>query len=116
MDLPRWMLETQHQLAAWWSSLGPAGAYYAWLGGGIVALLAWAWFSYRLLRRLAGHRKLRGAWHSEARYLELMQLLHEDQEAGRRVLSYEEIEALRRYRYGGTVKDVIRHKGTGLIS
>lgn len=116
MDLTAWFTQAQHQALAWFSALGPDGPYYLWLGGGLLVLLVWLGIAYRLLRRLAGYRKLRGAWHSEARYRELMQLLHEDQEAGRRVLSFEEIEALRRYRYGGTVKDVIRHKGTGLLS
>lgn len=116
MDMPLWMAELYRQAQAWWVSLGPDGPYYLWLASGVAGLLVWAWISHRLIRRLCGHRKLRGTWHNEARYREIMKMLHEDQERGRRVLSYEEIEALRRYRYGGTVKDVIRHKGAGLYS
>lgn len=116
MDRSHWLAGFLQPLLQAWAALGPEGPYYLWLGGGLLVLLVWLAIAYRLLRRLAGYRKLRGAWHSEARYRELMQLLHEDQEAGRRVLSFEEIEALRRYRYGGTVKDVVRHKGTGLLS
>lgn len=101
---------------AWWDSLGPSGPYFAWVIGGVCLFAGWAWISYRILRRVAGHRILRGAWYNDAQYRQLMQLLHEDQQSGRRVLSYEEIAALRKYRYGDTVKDVIGHKGTGYFS
>ena len=116
MEFPSWMIQLHRQTLVWWVSLGPDGPYYAWLIGGALIFSIWAWVSYRILRRLTGHRKLRGAWYNDAQYRKVMQLLHEDQQAGQRVLSYEEVAALRKYRYGDTVQDVMRHKGTGYFS
>lgn len=68
-------------------------------------LLASAWIVYRLARRGLGHQWFRGRWHSAAEYDQLMQLLHEDH-LNNRVLPHEELVALRKYKYGNSVKAV----------
>jgi hypothetical protein len=100
-------------IGEWWQSLGLRGQHDLWLTIGWVALVLWAWGSYRLLRRVAGYRKFGGRWHSAAEYERLMQVLWEDQQAGKRVMSHAELQALRQFRYGGTVKPIISGKGGG---
>lgn len=112
METPALNVQWWYLIVAWWDSLDPNARLFAWMAGGVVMLALWAWLAYRVLRRVAGHRRLRGAWYNDAQYRELMQLIHEDQQSGRRVLSHEEIAALRKYRYGNTVKDIMQHKGT----
>jgi hypothetical protein len=116
MSLPNSVDDALHQIAGWRGSLGPSERYILWLGAGIIGLLVWAWVSHRVIRWLAGHKKLRGSWYSPQRYHQLMQMLHEDQAAGRRVLSFEEIAALRKYLYGNKVRDIGLHRSTGYFS
>jgi hypothetical protein len=100
-------------IGEWWHSLGLRGQHDLWLTIGWVALVFWAWGSYRLLRRLAGYRKFGGRWYTTVEYERLMQVLWEDQQAGKRVMSHSELQALRQFRYGNTVKPIISGKGGG---
>lgn len=99
-----WLDAWGQLIGDWWSSLGLRGQRDLWLSVGWVALVLWAWSSYRILRRLAGQRKFGGRWYKEAEYERLMQVLWEDQQAGKRVMSHAELQALREYRYGNTIK------------
>jgi hypothetical protein len=100
-------------IGEWWHSLGLRGQNDLWLTIGWIALVLWAWGSYRLLRRIAGYRKFGGRWYNRAEYQQLMQVLWEDQQAGKRVMSHAELQALRQFRYGNTVKPIISGKGGG---
>jgi hypothetical protein len=96
---------------SWWQSLGFRGQNDLWLTIGWVALVLWAWGSYRLLRRLAGYRRFGGRWYDRTEYERLMQVLLEDQQAGKRVLSHIELQALREFRYGKKMKPIVSGKG-----
>ncbi len=100
-------------VGGWWQSLGLRGQYDLWLTVGWVALVFWIWGSYRLLRRLAGYRKFGGRWYNASEYEKLMQVMWEDQHAGKRVMSHAELKALREYRYGKSVKPVVSGKRGG---
>ena len=100
-------------ISEWWRSLGLRGQNDLWLSIGWIALVLWAWGSYRLLRRIAGHRKFGGRWYDAGEYQRLMQVLLEDQKSGKRVLSHTEIRALREFRYGNSVKPIVSNKGGG---
>jgi hypothetical protein len=100
-------------ISEWWRSLGLRGQNDLWLSIGWIALVLWAWGSYRLLRRIAGHRKFGGRWYDAVEYQRLMEVLIEDQQAGKRVLSPAELRAVREFRYGKSVKPIISGKGGG---
>jgi hypothetical protein len=97
----------------WWQSLGFRSQNDLWLTVGWVALVLWAWGSYRLLRHLAGYRRFGGRWYDRTEYELLMQVLLEDQQAGKRVMTHIELKALREYRYGKKVKPIVANKGGG---
>lgn len=113
MDVLSWFGPVRQLLAEWWRSLGLTGQEYVWLTVGAVGLVAWAWLSYRILRRLAGHRKFGGRWYRRDEYERLIQVLWEDQQAGLRVMSHAELQAIRQYKYGKTVKPLLSGKGGG---
>jgi hypothetical protein len=108
-----WFDAWSQLIGEWWQSLGLRGQHDLWLSIGWIALVLWAWGSYRLLRRLAGFRRFGGRWHNAVEYQRLMQVLWEDQQAGKRVMSHAELKALREFRYGNTVKPIISGKGGG---
>jgi len=113
MNIPSWLNQLIQYGNASWRSLGDDGRLDVWLGAGMIGMVCWAGCAYLILRRLAGHRKFRGRWYSEAEYDRLMQVLWQDQQAGTRVMSRQELEALRRFRYGGSLKPILTGKGGG---
>lgn len=108
-----WFEAWSQLIGEWWQALGPRGQHDLWLSVGWIVLVLWAWGSYHLLRRMAGFRRFGGRWHNAAEYQRLMQVLWEDQQAGKRVMSHAELKALREFRYGKTVKPIISGKGGG---
>lgn len=84
----------------YWHFLGPAAPYYLWLAGGLLGLLLWLWLSHKFMRQLLGHRKFRGTWFTEEQLQELVNILHEDQARGRRVMHRDEILLLREWTQG----------------
>jgi len=106
-----WFAAWGQLIGQWWQSLGLRGQHDLWLTIGWVFLVLWAWGSYRLLRHLAGHRKFGGRWYKEGEYARLMQVLLEDQQAGKRVMSAAELRALREYRYGRSARPITPDRG-----
>lgn len=100
-------------IGSWWQSFGLKAQHDLWLTAGWVMLVIWVWLCYRLLRRLAGHRKFGGRWYNETEYRRLIEVLAEDQKAGQRVMSHEELRALREYKYGNSMKPILSRKGGG---
>lgn len=84
----------------YWKSLGPLGPYYLWLFSGAAGFLLWLVISYRIMRKLMGHRRFRGTWYNAHQFQQLVNILNEDQESGRRVMQHDEIELLRQWKYG----------------
>jgi hypothetical protein len=113
MDTFPWLIAPLSRLTGLWQALDGETQLAIWLAAGAVGLLLWAWASYRLLRRLAGHHRFRGRWFNGAEYQRLMQVLWEDQQQGTRVMSHAELRALRAYRYGKSVKPLLAGKGGG---
>lgn len=111
--MPVWLSQILDAVVGAWQALGDDERLYLWSAAGIVGVAIWAWSAYLILRRLAGHRKFQGRWHDEAEYARLMQVLWEDQQAGLRVVSREELEALREFRYGNDLKPILTGKGGG---
>lgn len=111
--MPVWLSQLLGAVVDAWRSLGVDEQLSVWIVAGIVGLAVWAGAAYRILRRLAGHRKFQGHWYGEAEYARLMQVLLEDQQAGGRVMSREELEALREFRYGSDLKPILTGKGGG---
>jgi hypothetical protein len=111
--MPAWLGHTLGAVSDVWRSLGDDGQFYAWLATGVAGIAVWTWAAHAILRRLAGHRKFRGRWYGESEYARLMQVLWEDQQAGTRVMSREELNALRDYRYGDSLKPILTGKGGG---
>jgi len=113
MDLHGWPDGVVAAIEGWRQSLSDATYWYLWLAGGIVGLAVWGVVAYRVLHLLAGHRRYQGRWYDTTEYARLMQVLWEDQQAGARVMSRAELQALRRYRYGNAVKPVLSGRGGG---
>lgn len=113
MAIGSWLDAWGRLIGDWWRSLGPQGQQDLWLATGWVVLVLWAWGSYRLLRRIAGYRKFGGRWYDADEYRRLMQVLWEDQKAGKRVMSHAELQALREFKYGNAVKPILSGKGGG---
>ena len=113
MDVMSWLARWHQLIVGWWRSLGLVGQEYVWLAAGAVCLSIWAWVSYRVLRHLAGYRKFGGRWYNRAEYERLIQVLWEDQQAGLRVMSHAELQAIRHYKYGASVKPLLSGKGGG---
>ena len=111
--MPAWLNQSWAALIDAWQSLGDEGHWYVWLTAGIAGIVIWAAAAYLSLRRLAGHRKFGSRWYDEAEYAQLMQVLWEDQQAGTRVMSRQELRALRSYRYGHDLKPILNGKGGG---
>lgn len=111
MDI--WLDSWAQLIREWWQSLGPRGQQDLWLTIGWVALVLWVWGSYRILRHVAGYRKFGSRWYDRAEYTKLMQVLWEDQKAGKRVMTHAELHALRKFRYAGAVKPLIGKKRGG---
>jgi hypothetical protein len=108
----QWATSAYHQALALWYSLGPEGSYFVWVASGILGLIAILLLSYRMFRWALGHRKFRGHWYDPERYHGLMQMLHEEQ-LNNRVLAYEELAALRAYKYGKSIKPLTPGKTGG---
>lgn len=87
-------------LQEYWRLLGPAAPYYLWLASGGVGLMLWLWASHALMRKLLGHRKFRGTWFDRDQLQDLVNILHEDQASGRRVMRRDEILLLREWTQG----------------
>jgi hypothetical protein len=113
MDVQLWLASQLSRALAAWQALDSNAQVAVWWGAGAVGVIVWAWLAYWLLRRLAGHRRFRSRWFTEAEYHRLMQVLWEDQQEGARVMSHAELAALREYKYGGTVKPLLARKGGG---
>lgn len=99
MDLNRWWLELHAFALRYWSVLDSSQQFYVWLSSGALFFLAWGWFSYHVIRRTMGHRRMHGRWYNPLEWEQLMQMLFEQQMANR-VLHWEEISALREYKTG----------------
>jgi hypothetical protein len=111
--MPAWLNQTLSAVVDAWQSLGDDWRFLVWLAAGIVGVVLWTWVAYVILRRLAGHRKFGRRWYGKAEYAQLMHVLWEDQQAGVRVMSRDELKALRDYRYGGDLKPILTGRGGG---
>lgn len=103
MDITEWVASAYAKGLAVWYALGPDGPYYVWVASGMLGVAVFLVFSYRLIRWALGHRKFRGHWNNPDQYHRLMQMLHEEQ-MNNRVLAFEELSALRAYKYGRSIK------------
>ena len=112
MDIQHWLTVISTWAIDGWNSLGPHGPYYLWLASGGVGLAISLVVFSRLGRALLGHRKFRGRWFNPEQYRHLMQLLHEDQ-MNNRVLAHHELQALRDFKYGNSVKPLFDQKYGG---
>lgn len=57
------IIESYFRVAmTWWQSLGYDVHFKVWLGAGIAMFVLWLWAAYYITRRLAGQRKINGAW------------------------------------------------------
>lgn len=108
-----WLTSSLSWLTGLWQALDGDTRTALWLAAGAIGLILWAWISYRLLRRLAGHHRFRGRWFNRTEYQRLMQVLWEDQQQGTRVMSHAELKALRAYKYGKSVKPLLAGRGGG---
>jgi hypothetical protein len=113
MDMPTFLNQGLQALVGAWRSLDADGRLHAWLAAGALGIIAWAWSAYLILRRLAGYRKFHRRWYSREEYARLMALLWQDQQSGSRVMSRQELEALRAFRYGSRLKPILSNKGGG---
>jgi hypothetical protein len=113
MEMPAWLSQLPGTALAAWQSLDGEVRLIVWLALGVVGIAVWAGFAYVILRRLAGHRKFRSRWYRQAEYARLMQVLWEDQQAGLRVMSRQELKALREFRYGDSLKPILTGRGGG---
>jgi hypothetical protein len=100
MELPAILLPYLEPVLNWWRSLGPAGPYYVWIASGVLGFTFLVAVWYRFFRKLLGHRKFRGTWYNPYQFQELVNILNEDQESGRRVMQHDEIALLRSWKYG----------------
>lgn len=89
-----------HQLYAFSQTLLQQYAFEVWAFGGIVLLLLWAYISHHWIRCVLGHWKFRGTWYNRYQIQEYINMLAEDQARGHRVMQHDEIELLRRWKYG----------------
>ena len=78
MELTAAHLQREIGMAQW---LGDA-AYWLWLSCGFAGIIAYCWISYRLIRRLLGHRRFRKSWYTEAEYRQLLQEIRADYRRG----------------------------------
>lgn len=113
MGVQAWFDGIGQLIADWWLSLGIKGQNDLWLTVGWVMLVLWAWTSYRVMRRLAGHRKFGGRWYEETAYARMIEALAEDQQTGRRDLSHSELQALRDYRHRNAVRPIASGRPSG---
>lgn len=90
-----------------WERLSFDTRYSLWLGFGVGLLVAVVVIWYYWIRQLLGHRKFRGTWFNAREFQELINILKEDQDSGRRVMQYDEIQLLREWTLGS-------NKGVGL--
>lgn len=90
-----------------WNQLDYQVRFNIWLWTGIALLSVILVIWYFWMRKLLGHRKFRGTWFNAREFQELINILKEDQDSGRRVMQYDEIQLLREWTLG-------TRKGLGL--
>lgn len=105
-DIELWWDQVLKSVDTVWHSLGPQEVYMLWIGAGILGGLVWLFIAYRVIRRALGHRKFMGTWYNAVQFQELINVLAEDQARGHRVMRHEEIELLRRWQFGNSVKPI----------
>lgn len=89
---------------AWLQSLAPETFRMLWIATGVFGLSIWTFAAYRFVRYALRHRKFRGTWFNPSEYQELVNILSEDQNSGRRVMQYDEIKLLREWQLGNDYK------------
>ncbi len=95
----------------WWHSLSPDTVYYVWAGSGGLLFLILVWFSHLVIRKALGHRKFRGSWFNEDQFEALLKIIEEDCARGNRVMKNDEMQLLRRWRFGSGKSISDRAKG-----
>lgn len=105
-------LQTFFQLAqTYWLELDHQIKVYVWYASGGFMLLTILGIWYPFFRRGLGHTKFRGTWYTETQFEQLLLMLKEDQESGRRVMRRDEIDLLRSVNlgeYGGLGFDQVK--------
>lgn len=94
------------QLSVYWNQLDYSLRYNLWIASGVLGLILWAWISHRIIRKALGYRKFRGAWLNEEQFQELIYILDEDLQSGRRVMQHDETDLLNEWKYGGKIKNL----------
>jgi hypothetical protein len=91
------------QIINYWNSLPHDVLFWIWLGSGFLFLAITAYLWYRLMRRILGHRRFRGAWFNAQEFEALVDNIIERQQETLRVLDHDEL-LLVRERHGGRIK------------
>jgi hypothetical protein len=84
------------EVIVWWRAHSADLLFYLWAAAGVAIAYATAYAFYRLWRWSRGDRKFRGTWYREKQWVELLVMLAEDQNSGRRVMQRDEIALLRK--------------------
>jgi len=83
----------------YWNGIPFETRWWLWLLSGVVGLVFFAYFAYRVGRYVLGHRRLHGRWYNPEEWIKVLEMLHY-QQCDNRILHWEEIQALREYKTG----------------
>ncbi len=111
MSVELWLAQWQAKWLHFVESLSPSDRYYLWAGSGAMILLLCLWVSYRVMRKAFGHRKFRGTWLDEQQFEALITMIDEDSKRGSRVMKHDEMQLLRKWRFGSAKSISDRAKG-----
>lgn len=95
-----YLLPYLETILTFWNGVDLQTRIYLWYLLGVFLVLLFLYFWYLFFRRLCGDRKFRGTWYNPDQFEELILILQEDQNSGRRVMRWDEIELLRETRLG----------------
>jgi hypothetical protein len=111
MDLNLFVAQSQAKLSSWWQLLSLDDRNSLWAAGGVVLLLVWLWFAFLGIRKACGHKRFRGTWFNEEQFEALIKMIDEDSNRGNRVMRNDEMQLLRRWRFGSAKSVSDRAKG-----
>lgn len=100
VDLQAWQKVAELKVLGWWQGLTPDDFYNVWVGSGVVLFLFLGWLSHRIMRKAFGHVLFRGSWYNAEQFETLIKMLDEDVKRGNRVMQHDEMQVLRKWRFG----------------
>jgi hypothetical protein len=102
VDFQAWQKIAELKVSSWWQSLTPDDFYNAWVASGVVWFLFLFWVCHRIMRKALGHVLYRGTWYNAEQFETLVKMIDEDCERGNRVMKHDEMQVLRRWRFGSS--------------